>query len=208
MNKSEIRSLGKQLREALSAGRRSKAENIITNKLMEELRAHVAKHNASHPFTLALYSAFASELSLCKFVEAISQELPRIRLCFPAMVCDDAEESAGSSHMEFRAVPGSCAASSSAPKFLADPVYAYDPNDPELCEFAMVMPQEIDFMVVPVVAFDDSGTRLGYGGGNYDRYLPMLRSSARVVGAAFAVQKVAAIPQEAHDIVIDRIIYA
>ena len=208
MNKSEIRSLAKQLRKALSAGRRSKAENVITQELMEELRSLVQAHTFSRPFTIAVYSAFGSELSLCKFINLASVEFPNLRICFPAMFRDDFEEATAFSHMEFRLTPAVGNTTSSAPKFLANPVYTYDPKDPELCEFALVTPQEIDFMVVPVVAFDDTGTRLGYGGGNYDRYLPLLRPDVRAVGVAFAVQKVAKIPQEAHDIIIDRIIYA
>ena len=40
-------------------------------------------------------------------------------------------------------------------------------------------------MVVPLVAFDDAGRRLGYGGGNYDQLLPRLRADAVVIGIAF-----------------------
>lgn len=47
---------------------------------------------------------------------------------------------------------------------------------PEPSEYATtISPEMIDFAVVPCVACDISGTRLGYGGGYYDRYLPKLR---------------------------------
>ena len=60
------------------------------------------------------------------------------------------------------------------------------------CEFAPELaldPRDIDAIVVPLVAFNAEGCRLGYGGGNYDRYLPQLREDALVIGAAFAEQR-------------------
>ncbi|MFR1639570.1 MAG: 5-formyltetrahydrofolate cyclo-ligase [Eggerthellaceae bacterium] len=38
--------------------------------------------------------------------------------------------------------------------------------------FQAVDPEELGAVVVPLVAFDDAGRRLGYGGGNYDQLLP------------------------------------
>ena len=226
MNKSEIRSLAKQLRKALSAGRRAKAENVITQELLKDVRVALQKHDASRPFTIALYSAFGSELSLHKFIAAVRLEFPNINICFPAMVRGTAinaqnfefsnggtdtlaVEEAQTLHMEFRIVPDiDIVSSSEVPKFLVNQIYTYVQDDLELAKFAKVTPKDIDYMVVPMLAFDDAGTRLGYGGGNYDRYLPMLQADSKVVGAAFAVQKVGEIPKEPHDVVIDRIIYA
>ena len=54
--------------------------------------------------------------------------------------------------------------------------------------------------VVPVVAFDKSSNRLGYGGGNYDRYLTQLPDSCRITGVAFSEQQVEEIPAESHDV--------
>lgn len=65
-----------------------------------------------------------------------------------------------------------------------------------------------DVIIVPVVAFDRTGGRLGYGRGFYDRALAALRASGakpRVIGAAFAVQEVGAIPVEPHDVPLDAI---
>jgi 5-formyltetrahydrofolate cyclo-ligase len=59
-------------------------------------------------------------------------------------------------------------------------------------------PSEIDVILVPGVAFDRKGGRLGYGGGFYDRLLP-LASQAVWVGVAFEQQVLAAIPMEPWD---------
>ena len=50
-----------------------------------------------------------------------------------------------------------------------------------------------DLLLVPLLAFDRSGRRLGYGGGYYDRTLAAL-PGRRTVGCAFAAQEVAEVP--------------
>ena len=56
-----------------------------------------------------------------------------------------------------------------------------------------------DVLIVPLVAFTDTGDRLGYGGGFYDRTLAAL-PGADAVGLAFAVQRVEALPLEPTDV--------
>ena len=72
--------------------------------------------------------------------------------------------------------------------------------------FQAVDPEELDAVVVPLVAFDDAGRRLGYGGGNYDQLLPRLRADATVVGIAFDEQRVETVPCEPHDIALPRVV--
>jgi len=59
--------------------------------------------------------------------------------------------------------------------------------------------ESIDVVIVPGVAFDASGYRLGYGGGYYDRLLPMLRPDCLRVGFAYDEQVVDELPAAAHD---------
>lgn len=66
-----------------------------------------------------------------------------------------------------------------------------------------------DVLLVPMLAFDDAGYRLGYGGGFYDMTLAALREAqpaTRGVGAAFAGQRVAAVPHDANDQRLDMIL--
>ena len=69
---------------------------------------------------------------------------------------------------------------------------AYGPREP--ASRAAVDPTEIDVIVVPAIAFDRRGHRLGYGGGHYDRYLRRVRPDATRIGIAFEVQVVDQVP--------------
>ena len=64
----------------------------------------------------------------------------------------------------------------------------------------------IDWVLVPGVAFDLSGHRIGYGGGYYDRLLPALRPDARRIAGAFELQIVERIPAAPHDVQVDAIV--
>ena len=63
----------------------------------------------------------------------------------------------------------------------------------------------IGVVVVPAVAFDKMGRRVGYGGGYYDRFLPEVPQAAKV-GTAFACQIVPEVPSEAYDVPVDCIV--
>ena len=63
-------------------------------------------------------------------------------------------------------------------------------------------------LIVPLLAFDRRGFRLGYGGGFYDRTLAGLRARGAVtaIGFGFAAQEVAEVPAEATDARLDLIV--
>ncbi|MBX3439867.1 MAG: 5-formyltetrahydrofolate cyclo-ligase [Planctomycetaceae bacterium] len=69
-----------------------------------------------------------------------------------------------------------------------------------------VDPGELDFVLVPGVAFDRRGARLGYGVGYYDRLLANVRTDALLAGLAFECQLVERIPVEPHDVSMTRIV--
>jgi 5-formyltetrahydrofolate cyclo-ligase len=64
---------------------------------------------------------------------------------------------------------------------------------------------ELDVVVVPGLAFDDRGHRVGYGAGFYDRALPRCRP-AWAVGVAFDFQLVSEVPNEPHDVCVDAVV--
>jgi 5-formyltetrahydrofolate cyclo-ligase len=63
-----------------------------------------------------------------------------------------------------------------------------------------------DVIVMPLLGFDKHGTRLGYGGGYYDRTLAMLGKTPRLVGYAFAAQELDEVPLEPHDVPLDAVV--
>ncbi|MFZ4124563.1 MAG: 5-formyltetrahydrofolate cyclo-ligase [Rickettsiales bacterium] len=66
-----------------------------------------------------------------------------------------------------------------------------------------------NIILVPLLAFDASGYRLGYGGGYYDRTMQALRTEAKAplfIGVAYSWQEVPQIPHETHDAKLDGIL--
>ncbi|MFU8841846.1 MAG: 5-formyltetrahydrofolate cyclo-ligase [Nitriliruptoraceae bacterium] len=63
----------------------------------------------------------------------------------------------------------------------------------------VVDPAVVDVAVVPGVAFDPRGGRLGAGGGHYDRLLARLPADATRIGVGFTCQLVPHVPTEPHD---------
>ena len=67
-------------------------------------------------------------------------------------------------------------------------------------ETTIIPPADIDLVLVPGIAFDGRGARLGFGKGYYDRFLCRLPASAQVCGLAFALQIVGRVPDLPHDV--------
>jgi 5-formyltetrahydrofolate cyclo-ligase len=65
-------------------------------------------------------------------------------------------------------------------------------------------PGDWDITIVPLLAFDRRGYRLGYGKGYYDRLLAA--TSVPAVGVAFAAQEVPLLPSEPHDMRLDYVV--
>ncbi|KAF0091757.1 MAG: 5-formyltetrahydrofolate cyclo-ligase [Fusobacteria bacterium] len=60
-------------------------------------------------------------------------------------------------------------------------------------------PKTIDLIVIPGLAFDKNGNRLGYGAGYYDYYLKRVRDDCYQLAISFSCQLVSSIPTEEHD---------
>ena len=70
----------------------------------------------------------------------------------------------------------------------------------------VIHPQEIGCIVVPGIAFDTRGGRLGFGKGYYDRFLRQLPATTYRCGLAFGIQVVPCVPQAPHDICMHGIV--
>jgi 5-formyltetrahydrofolate cyclo-ligase len=67
-------------------------------------------------------------------------------------------------------------------------------------------PEQLDLVMVPGVAFDRTGARMGHGFGYYDKLLQHARPDAPLIALAFECQLFPQIPTQAHDIFMDKII--
>jgi 5-formyltetrahydrofolate cyclo-ligase len=75
---------------------------------------------------------------------------------------------------------------------------------PQRCKAIPV--KNVDLAIIPGVAFDERGGRIGHGTGYYDKFIPMLDVTTRKVALAYECQIVPQIPMEPHDRYIDIII--
>jgi len=75
---------------------------------------------------------------------------------------------------------------------------------PEPREILPVTIHEVDFMIVPGLAFDLNGNRLGYGAGFYDKILPLYKKETAAL--AFEIQIVPEVPISALDIPVKMIV--
>ena len=96
--------------------------------------------------------------------------------------------------MDFQAIAG-----------LSDvrPVH-YGLREPVADSPKVLLPHTIDLILVPGIAFDRRGYRIGLGGGYYDRFL--VRTEAVRVGLSYGFQIIDRVPDEPHDVTIDWII--
>lgn len=148
---------------------------------------------------IAIYHALGSEVDVASLAKSI--RMHGWTCAFPVMVRDGNDAKA---HMTFWDVPRD----GTRRAFFDKPARAVTPDDPSLADCTPCDPREIDAVVVPMVAFDADNMRLGYGGGNYDRFLRELRGDAVVCGIAFQEQEVEAVPIEPHDLALPKIIVA
>ncbi len=65
--------------------------------------------------------------------------------------------------------------------------------------------QTYDLVIVPLIAFDRQGNRLGYGGGYYDKFLAK-NNYKQAIGLAYSLQEIKKLPVEEHDQSLDLII--
>jgi 5-formyltetrahydrofolate cyclo-ligase len=77
------------------------------------------------------------------------------------------------------------------------------PEPPEAA--AQVEPDEVDFALVPALAVDPRGYRIGYGGGYYDKLIPRLQD-ARTCAVAYDFQLISEVPELPFDVAVDLVV--
>lgn len=198
MDKAELRRAVIARRDALDLDLRAAKSADICARLVELL----GRLDAAAPHTVAVYAAMGSEVDSAAFAAAAAKR--GWRVTYPCML-SATDAAACGQRMCMRAV---AAGDADAATFIAHPTRAFAATDIDSSRFPIVPAEALDMIVAPLVAFDRTGTRLGYGGGCYDRYLPMLSPVCQIVGIAFDEQRVDHIPTDAHDLPLPHIISA
>lgn len=198
MDKAELRRAVIARRDAIDLDVRKAKSAVICTRLAE-LLGHL---DAAAPRTVAVYAAMGSEADPAAFAAAAAAR--GWRAAYPCML-SAAEAAACGQRMCMRAV---AADDASAAPFIDHPMRALAITDINSSRFPIVPAEALGMIVVPLVAFDRAGARLGYGGGCYDRYLPTLSPACQIIGIAFDEQRVDHVPTDAHDLPLPNIISA
>ncbi len=198
MDKAELRRAVIARRDAIDLDVRTAKSAVVCARLVELMD----RLGAAAPRTVAVYAAMGSEVDPAAFAAAAVAR--GWRVAYPCMLSATDAMACGQ-RMCMRAV--SAGDASEAP-FIAHPTRAFAATDVDSIRFPIVPAKALDMVVVPLVAFDRTGARLGYGGGCYDRYLPILSPACQIVGIAFDEQRVDHVPTDAHDLPLPNIVSA
>lgn len=198
MDKAELRRAVIARRDALDLDVRAAKSAVICARLVELLD----RSDAAAPHTVAVYAAMGSEVDPAAFAAAAAAR--GWRVAYPCMLSATDAVACGQ-RMCMRAV--SVGDASEVP-FIAHPTRAFAATDADSDHFPIVPAKALDMIIVPLIAFDRAGARLGYGGGCYDRYLPTVSPACHVIGIAFDEQRIDHVPTDVHDLPLPNIVSA
>lgn len=198
MDKAELRRVVIARRDALDLDLRAAKSADICARLVELL----GRLDAAASHTVAVYAVMGSEADPAAFAAAAAKH--GWRVAYPCMF-SATDAAACGQRMCMRAV---AADDASAAPFITHPTRTFAAADIGSNRFPIVPAEALDMIVVPLVAFDQTGARLGYGGGCYDRYLSMLSPACQIVGIAFDEQRIDHVPTDVHDLPLPNIVSA
>lgn len=168
--KRRLRSAMRAERKALDASTRVAAGAALRDRLHDIPGVRDAR-------SAFVYMSFGAEIDTRPFCHAWLQENKTLAL---PRVCGDL------THMEARCV-------SSLDFVVAG--YKGCP-EPDRRYSTPIIPEELDIIVLPGLAFDTRGNRLGQGGGHYDRFLQRVSSKTLLIGAGYDFQVLEAVPAD------------
>ena len=198
MDKAELRRAVIARRDAIELDVRAAKSAAVCARLVELLECS----STAAPRTVAVYAAMGSEVNPAAFAVAAAGR--GWRVAYPCIL-SAADAAACGQRMCMRAV---AAGDVDTAPFIAHPTQAFAAEDIDSSRFPIAPAEALGMIVVPLVAFDRTGARLGYGGGCYDRYLLTVSAACQIVGIAFDEQRVDHIPTDAHDLPLHNIISA
>lgn len=198
MDKAELRRAVIARRDAIELDVRAAKSATVCARLVELLE----RAGTAAPRTVAVYAAMGSEVDPAAFAIAAADR--GWRVAYPCML-SAADVAACGQRMCMRVV---AAGDVGTAPFIAHPTRTFAAAEIDSTRFPIATADILAMIIVPLVAFDRTGARLGYGGGCYDRYLPTVSASCQIVGIAFEEQRVEHVPTDAHDLPLPNIISA
>ncbi len=175
MNKKALRIECLQTRKKLTLADQMTASSSICARVLELAQYQQAKH-------IALYKAVNSEIDLRDLTR-----LPGQTYYFPVMN------------------PGNTLLFLPTTSDTAFVINRFGVAEPDVNRERAIMPEELDMILLPLVAFDEHGTRLGMGGGYYDRTLAHHRPPL-LIGVAYEFQRQPFIEPAAWDVPLAAVI--
>lgn len=160
MRKKEIRKIYREKRNQLSAADTSKLDDLLL----------IQFQTAGLPFLHVVLSYWPieenNEPNTHLFTEFLRFRNPEVKIAYPVA--------------DFKELQMTAVAVDIDTAFTKKELNIYEPQEGEL-----VQPEEIDMVMVPLLAFDKRGYRVGYGKGFYDKYLASCREDCIKVGFCY-----------------------
>ena len=178
-NKKSLRKHFRELRRNLTTNDKQQAAINIAQQLIKIPVYQKAQH-------IGMYSALADEASLNVFSE-LAREAGKT-LYLPVI-----DKNSSDNLMNFKTWSSDAQLS---PNSLGIP----EPNDASNSSKLNIVSTPLDLLLLPLVAYDKKGQRLGMGGGFYDRYIQNnLNKQCVLIGVAFSCQQATVLPNDSWD---------
>jgi len=185
-NKKELRNHFRALRRELPTTAKQQAAMKIAQRLIKLSEYQQAQH-------IGVYSALSEEASLNSFSELAWKDDKSLYL--PVI-----NKQSKTNQITFQMWTSKAALAKNS-------IGIFEPEHSKLDTSQSVISPQLDLLLLPLVAYDNKGTRLGMGGGFYDRYLEKnLSEKCLLIGVAFACQEAQILPKENWDIPLHAII--
>lgn len=178
LSKKELRIIVKEKREKIR--NKEKLDEIITKKVLNSTFYNKAD-------TIFMYVSYKNEVDTHNIIKYALKEGKRI--CVPKILSlkDGMKAVEINSFEELK-----CS--------------SYGILEPDYYESNVIEEKDIDLLIMPGVAFDLKGGRVGYGGAFYDRFLKKTKASSKKVALAYSFQIFDKVPMEDNDMYIDSVI--
>ncbi|MDQ8189706.1 5-formyltetrahydrofolate cyclo-ligase [Roseibacillus persicicus] len=171
LSKSQLRNLARNTLNRVPAEERKSRSAMLVHNLSQYIKSRFP--NARH---IASFSALPYEPDL----SLLHNLLPDKQLCYP-LVKDEED-------MHFHLVTEPTTLKEGSFKILEPNPQVHPPVDPDV----------LDLILVPGLAFDLRGNRLGHGAGYYDRFLSLI-PTIPTIGVTYGSQLLPEVPTEPHD---------